>query len=74
MVGDSGPDGDAVSEEISPKSGCSLGLYTYSQASENAGWTQKVQPIVLDSSDGLLNKIGLNFRGPLAGHRTPIGY
>ena len=36
---------------------------TYSQASENA-----------DRSDGLLNKIGLNFRGPLDGHRTLIGY
>ena len=35
---------------------------------------RKVQPMVLDSSDGLLNKIGLTFRGPLDGHRTPIGY
>ena len=31
---------------------------TYLQASENAGWTQRFQPMVLDSSDGVLNKIG----------------
>ncbi len=35
---------------------------TYLQAFENAGWTQRKSNhvMVLDSSDGLLNKIGLN--------------
>ncbi len=28
------------------------------QASEKGGWADKVQLMVLDSSDGLLNKIG----------------
>ena len=35
---------------------------------------RKVQPMVVDSSGGLLNKIGLNCSGPFDGHRTPIGY
>ncbi len=70
---DSGPDGDAVSAERSPKSECSLGLYIPSGLLKC--WLDtEIQPMVLDSSDGLLNKIGLNFRGPLHGHMTPIGY
>ncbi len=34
---------------------------------------QNVQSMVSDSSDGLLNEIGLNCSGPFDGHRTPIG-
>ncbi len=72
---DAGADGDVVSSERSARSECFLGIYL--QAFKNAGWTQRfraseIQPMVLDISDGWLNKIVLNRSGPFTDTGRPL--
>ncbi len=69
---DSGADGDAVSAERSANSECFLALYIPFRSLKMRA-EREVQPMVLDISDGLLNKMVLNRSGPFTGTGPPLG-